>query len=186
MRYFFRRRIPVCRRILIIESGSRAIVEKLLPALRAHFGEDAELWLVTCYAGLPAGFPETTRVFRVSDYQGRAGRKRLYAELAGCELAGLICSDEPVMTRWKWAIAAHAPAKIFLINENGDFFWFDYTQWRIITYFALHRSGLAGPGALRNMARLALFPFTLGYLLLFAGGIHLRRFLRHSRAWTAN
>jgi len=38
-------------------------------------------------------------------------------------------------------------------HENGDYFWLDYSNWRIIGYFALLRAGLAGPGAVRGLAR---------------------------------
>jgi len=72
-------------------------------------------------------------------------------------------------------LAARLPAKVIVINENGDYFWFDYSNWRIIGYFALLRAGLAGPGAVRGLARVALFPFTLLYLLLYAAAVHLRR-----------
>ncbi len=41
---------------------------------------------------------------------------------------------------------------------------------------------LAGPGALRSLARLALFPFTLIYLLFYAGTVHLRRGFRRMMA----
>ena len=45
-------------------------------------------------------------------------------------------------------------------------------------HFALFRAGLAGAGAVRILARLAMFPFTLSYLLLYAATVHLRRKLR--------
>ena len=27
------------------------------------------------------------------------------------------------MTKWKWLIALRIPAKVFIVNENGDYFW---------------------------------------------------------------
>jgi hypothetical protein len=103
--------------------------------------------------------------------------RRLFAELSARRYAvmGIICSGEPILAKWKWVLAARLPAKVIVINENGDYFWFDYSNWRIIGYFALLRAGLAGPGAVRGVARLALFPFTLLYLLLYAAAVHLRR-----------
>lgn len=179
MRYFFRRRVPELDRILLVESGSRHLAENLLPLLRRNTGKQVAIDLVTCYAGVPAGFPPEpdTAAFRVSEYPGRAGFKRLSAELLArrYQVLAIICSAEPIMNKWKWALAARLPAKVLIVNENGDYFWFDYSNWRIIAYFALFRAGLAGPGALRNLARLALFPFTLLYLLLYAATIHLRR-----------
>jgi hypothetical protein len=141
--------------------------------------------LVTCYPGVPEGFPpeapNSTRAFRVADYPGRAGLKRLFAELLArrYQVLGIICSAEPIMTKWKWALAARLPAKLFIVNENADYFWCDYSNWRIIAYFALFRAGLAGPGAVRTLARLALAPFTLLFLLCYAAAVHLRRALRH-------
>ena len=69
------------------------------------------------------------------------------------------------MTKWKWALAAQVPAKLFVVNENGDFFWVDYTNWRIIVHFFLFRAGLTGAEAVPTLTRLALFPFTLLFLL---------------------
>ncbi|MGB9606102.1 MAG: hypothetical protein ACPL88_09535, partial [Bryobacteraceae bacterium] len=83
MRYFFSLRFPPVRRILLVESGSRHLIEQLVPILR-QFWPEAPIGLVTCYAGLPAvlaGEPGT-EVYHIADYQGRAGRRRLYAELA--------------------------------------------------------------------------------------------------------
>ncbi len=82
------------------------------------------------------------------------------------------------MTKWKWAIAAQLPAKVFVINENADWFWLDRGHWSAIRHFALFRAGLTGSGALRTMGRILLFPFTLLYLLLYASIIHLRRAVR--------
>jgi hypothetical protein len=189
LRWFFRRRIPELRRVLLVESGSRHLSAGFLRLVRKHWGDHIMVDLVTCYAGLPEDFPpelehhsETagTRVFRISAYPGRAGRKRLYDELRtlGYDTLGIICSGEPIMTRWKWAIAASVPAKTFVLNENGDFFWVDYSQRRIIAKFVLLRAGLAGPGAVRNVAALLVFPFTLVFLLAYAASAHLGRRLR--------
>jgi hypothetical protein len=184
MRYFFRRRIPELDRILLVESGSRHLAENLLPLLRQNHGDQVVIDLVTCYAGIPSGFPpeapNCTRAFRVSEYQGLAGLRRLSAELLArrYRILGIICSAEPILAKWKWVIAARLPAKVFVINENGDYFWVDYSNWRIIAHFILFRAGLVGPGAVRTLARLALSPLTILFLLLYAATIHLRRAAR--------
>ena len=182
MRYFFTgRQLPV-NTILLVESGSRGLLEKIVPSLRQTWGNDVPIDLVTCYSSLPRGFhPETTRVDRVADYRGRQGRRKLYRELARnrYSLVGIICSEEPVMTKWKWVLALRIPAKIFIINENGDYFWLDRQHVGVIRQFVLLRSGLAGAGAVRTLARLFSFPFTLLYLLLYAMTVHARRVLRH-------
>ena len=76
------------------------------------------------------------------------------------------------------------PAKVFVLNENGDTFWLDYTHFGVIRHFVLFRAGLAGAGAVRTLARVFLFPFTLLYLLLYAATVHSRRALRRGHSWT--
>jgi hypothetical protein len=180
VRYFFGRRNPPVERVLLVESGSRSIAEGVLPRIRNVFGSHVRVDLVTCYPDLPAGFPPETRVFRVSEYAGRTGRRRLYRELRalGYSAAALVCSAEPIMTKWKWALAARLPVKLVIINENSDFFWFDYDRRGVIVQFALVRSGLAGAGAVRTAARFLAFPFALVFLLIYAAVIHSRRALR--------
>jgi hypothetical protein len=188
VRYFFTgRRIPV-NAILLVESGSRGLLEKIVPSLRQTWGSDVPIDLVTCYSGLPRGFqPETTRVYRVADYRGSHGRHRLYRELARnrYSMLGIVCSEEPVMTKWKWVLAFRTPAKVFIVNENGDYFWFDRQHLGVIRRFVLLRTGLAGAGAVRTLTRLFSFPFVLVYLLLYAAAVHARRALRRELKPTA-
>ena len=186
MRYFLTRSLPETTRILLVESGSRDLLEDLVPGIRQTYGPAMQVDLVTCYAGLPRGLtPETTRVYRITEYRGRERRARLFRELRAnrYSVMGMICSDEPVMTKWKWALALRLPVKVFALNENGDTFWLDRGHWAAIRHFVLFRAGLAGAGAARTLARFFLFPFTLGYLLLYATTVHFRRALRASRTW---
>jgi hypothetical protein len=180
MRYWLSKRVPPFSRVLLVESGSRQLLEDLLDGLYdVHPQMNADL--VTCYAGLPAKFDASRgRAFRVTDYNGRAGRRRLYRELAANKynVIGIICSAEPIMVKWKWALAARLPAKLFILNENGDYFWFDRGHWSSIRHFLLFRAGLSGAGAVRTIGRLILFPLTLLYLILYAATVHFRRKLR--------
>lgn len=178
MRYFLRRGNPPFTKVLLIESGSRALLEDLIPGLYETYGDQLVVDLVTCFAGVPTGFRGT--VFRVGDYPGRAGRKRLYSELVRQQypIAGMICSGEKIMTKWKWALAARLPVKVFVLNENADYFWLDWGHWRVMIHFALYRAGLTGAAAVPTIARLLFFPVTLSYLLLYAAFVHLRRKLR--------
>ena len=181
MRYFLTGRLPKVNSILLVESGSRGLMEGVIPGLRQNFGNDIFIDLVTCYASLPAGFDAAnTRVYRVTDYRGRQGRGRLYRELAANQysLMGIICSGEVVMAKWKWALGLRVPAKMFIINENGDYFWVDRRHLGSIRQFVLFRSGMAGTGAVRTLVRLFTFPFTLVFLLLYASTVHARRALR--------
>ena len=180
VRYFLSKGVPPFTRVLLIESGSRQLFEDLLDGLyRVHPGMIADL--VTCYAGAPAKFdPARGKVYRVTDYPNPDDRRRFYAELASNHytVAGIICSAEPIMTKWKWMLAARLPVKVFMLNENGDYFWLDRGHWSSIRHFILFRAGLSGAGAVRTLARLLLFPLTLLYVALYAATVHLRRRLR--------
>ncbi len=180
MRYFLSKRLPPFTRVLLIESGSRDLFEELLRGLYDVYPE-MRADLVTCFEGVPTTFRAGAgQVYRVGDYSGRALRKRLYRELAQnhYDAAGMICSGQPIMTKWKCVLAARLPAKIFILNENGDYFWLDRGHLTHIRQFILFRAGLTGSGAVRTLARLVSFPFTLLYLILYALTVHLRRKLR--------
>jgi hypothetical protein len=180
MRHFFTKSIPPFSRVLLVESGSRHLFENLLPVLYRNYPE-MTCDLVTCYGGVPNSFrADQGAVYRVTDYPDSRSRQRLYAELRGNRYAvlGIICSAEPIMTPWKWALTARIPGKVFVLNENGDYLWLDHGHLAAIRYFILFRAGLTGSGAVRTLARVVLFPFSLLYLMLYAAVVHLRRSLR--------
>jgi hypothetical protein len=176
MRYFLRRRIPSPSRILLIESGSRSITDAVLPRLQAQFGSDLPIDLVTCFAEAATG---AARIYNVNDYRGRERRWALLGELraGGYPIAAIVCSGEPILSKWKWGLVALLPAKFLVINENGDYFWMDRGHWPNIRQFVKHRAGLADAGIVRAAARIVVFPFTFSYLLLYAAAVHFRRAL---------
>jgi len=181
VRYFLTGRHPSVSSILLVESGSRGRLERAIPFLRQGWGDDIPIDLVTCYSGLPEGLrPETTRVYDVTRYRGPEARRQLYTELAQrhYSLLGIVCSSEPLLTKWKWALVLRLPAKVFIINENGDYFSLDRKHSNNLWRLMLVRADLVGAGAARTLARLLLFPFTLTYLLLYATAVHARRALR--------
>jgi len=180
MRYILSRRAPEGSRLLLIESGSRSLAEGILPHLKTDWAEAYQIDLVTCYGGLPQGMPEDTTVFRVTDYGTPEKRDELMRQLRSRDYAyiGMICSAEPIMTKWKWMLTLRLPAKVFIINENGDYFWIHRENAAILREFALVRLGLEGAGAIRTIGRLLLFPFAVLYLLLYALTAHLGRSLR--------
>ena len=180
LRYFFSRRIPDLHRVLLVESGSREILNRLIPVLRRQGPAGMQIDLVTCFPGVPEGF--SGRVYHVAGYPGPEARQRLYDELARLDyaLTGIICSGEPIMTKWKWVLAARLHSKLLVMNENADFFWVDWGHLRNIARLALHRMGMSGGGAVPASVRLLAFPLTLLYLLLFAGAVHFRRKMRMS------
>jgi hypothetical protein len=180
LRYFVSKAVPPFSRVLLVESGSRQLLEDLLTGLyEVHSDMTADL--VTCYAGTPEKFRiDRGAVYRVTNYPDAASRKNFYAELVNNRytVVGILCSAEPIMTKWKWMLAFRLPCKVFVLNENGDYFWLDRGHWSNIRQFVLFRAGLSGAGAVRTVTRLVLFPFTLLYLILFAATVHLRRKLR--------
>jgi hypothetical protein len=175
VRFFFARRIPPLERVLLVESGARELYEGLLPGLYQHC---RQIDIVTCFAGVPSAFrSDAGAVFRVSDYPNKPARKRFYAELRSRNYAalGIICADQPIMTKWKWALAAQIPAKLFILNENGDYFWVDYSNWRIMRHFISFRAGLSGADAAKTLGQMLALPFTVLFLVLYTAYAHLRR-----------
>jgi hypothetical protein len=175
MRFFLSNRIPPFDRVVLIESGSRQLFEDLLPGLYELYGESMEVDLVTCYAGAPKGFrTDRGKVFRITEYNSREQVVR-DLKARGHSITGIICSDEPIMTKWKWMLALRLRGKLFILNENGDYFWFDRANFGTLVHFALFRLGLAGAGAVMTIGRILLFPVSLIYLLAFAGIVHAKR-----------
>jgi hypothetical protein len=182
LRYFLSRRIPEFARVVVVESGSRKVSARLISVLSEKWGSEIEIDLVTCYTGVPEEF--RGRVYRVADYKGPAARRRLYRELAArqYDLAGILCSGDPIMTKWKWVLAARLRSKIFVVNENADFFWLDRGHWRNVLRMVQSRTGISGGAVVPSLSEWLLFPVTLTYLLLFAGAVHLKRKLRAQRS----
>lgn len=179
MRYLISNRDPEGTRILLVESGSRALVENVLPLLYSTWAAEYTIDLVTCYGGAPEGLTAESAIYRTSDYSTPEKRDALVKELRTRDYAfiGIVCSAEPVMTKWKWMLAFRIPAKLFIINENSDYFWFHRENWATLREFALVRAGLYGSDAPRTIARLLVFPFAVIFLLLYAAQAHTRRLL---------
>jgi len=180
VRYFLSRREPPLTGVLLIESGSRSLIEGVVGQLRATWARDVPIDLLTCFGGLPAGFGPGATVYRTTDYTTAESRKELLRRLraGNYSMVGMICSGEPIMTKWKWMIALRLPAKVFIINENGDYFWLNREQAATVREFCLVRMGLEGEGAIRTIGRLLIFPFSLIFLLLYAFVAHSARIAR--------
>jgi len=182
MRWVLTRRTPRVNRILLIESGPREVAEKLLPRLAGLFGPDVPVDLATC---LPEGFPAPAktnggRVWRVASCRSHGERWRVLREIRAQRhaVAAVLCADTPIMASWRAAALLLLPSKFLIVNENADFFWLDRGSWRLLLKFLLIRKGLYEETAARTLARILAFPFTLAYLLAYAGWVHLRRAVR--------
>ncbi len=178
VRYFLQPyKAPPLRRILLVESGSRHLLERVIPNLHYVFGEHIQFDICTCFPGQPNA---ATTVYRTSDYTTNSRRRTLYRELRAnnYDAVGIICSAEPIMTKWKWMLAHRVPARVFLLNENADYVWFDRLHTEVLFAYARTRLGFEGTGAVRTLARIVLLPLTLIYLLFYAGVVHARRAIR--------
>lgn len=116
-------------------------------------------------------------IYLTHDYRTPAARNELVRTLKNnqYDMIGIICSGEAIMTRWKWFLAWKIQAKVFIINENSDWFWLDRGNIRTIKSLVSNRTGMSGSGILRQPFKLLLFPLTLAYLAAYATLIHIRR-----------
>jgi hypothetical protein len=160
--------------VLLIESGSRGTLEKAIPAVRTFWGKTPPpIDVFTCFSGIPEGLPDDARIYRVRDYPGTE-RKKLFHDFKthGYSVVAMVCSGEPIFARWKWILAAGVPAKLLIINESGDCFWFDRENLAAIREFVVSRSGITGTTVLRSALQIAALPVTLPFLLFSAGVAH--------------
>lgn len=178
MRFFLTSRIPEPARILLIESGSRGVLEKAWERMRAVF-PGARYHLCTCYPGEPRpGGCE--RVFRVTEAAQSGGKRAMLQAIRASRpsIAAILFTREPILTRWKLALLVLLRAKILVVNENGDFFWLDWPNRRVIAQFLGARAGLDGFALLRSTCRVLAFPFVFAFLALYALFAYSRRWLR--------
>ena len=178
MRHFWDvRTFPEKSRILLVESGSRELLEKAIPTVRTFWdGKTPPMDLFTCFGGVPEGIGDDGQIYRVADYPGPE-RKKLLRELKnrGYAVMGIVCSEEPILAKWKWLIAFGVPAKMLVINESGDCFWCDRNNWGAIRAFVASRSGITGATVLRSILQTIVLPFTFLWLVLFAAHAHTMR-----------
>lgn len=177
MRYFWNvRDFPPLSRVLLVESGTRELLEKAIPTVHSFWGTPPPMDVFTCFHGAPEGIGDEATIYRVTDYPG-AERKKLLREFRnrGYGVMAIVCSGEPILLKWKWLIAAGVPAKLLIINESGDCFWCDKDNWSAIRQFVVSRSGMSGATILRSILQVAALPVTFTWLLLFAAGSHMVR-----------
>lgn len=182
MDLFFSRRIPEFTNLVLVESGPRDLFDEYIGHLYKQHGQDIRIDLVTCYAGQPAGFRESNgKVYRVQDYRGWEGARRLAQELRAQQptVLGIICAGVPVMAKWKWHLAAVLKAKVFVMNENGDYFYVDYSNWNVMLHFMAFRAGMSGEGGVWMPLRMLVFPFGMAFFGAYAAWLHGRRWIRN-------
>jgi len=180
MRFVFRPVGVAMSRVLVVESGPRTLSERFLQHLYTHHPAE-QVDLLTCYEGGPSNL-ELHRggVTSIHSHTGFAGRRALMRTLARSryDVVAIFCAGQPIMTRWKWAVALRVPAKVLIVNENADYFWLDSGNLSNLRALVKERMNWRVAASPRLFFELLAYPFVLGYLLAYAGWIHSRRLLR--------
>jgi hypothetical protein len=163
--------------ILLIESGSQEVFRRGLANIRRTLPR-ARLHLLTCWPEHPPGPFE--RIHQVQDYASRRDKLRLLRSLrkGPPDAVAVLCSKEPVMASWKILAVIVLPSKALIINENGDFFWFDWQNLRALRQFLETRWTILGKDFLLTALRAVVFPFTVLFLLANALWLYMRRWRR--------
>jgi hypothetical protein len=180
MRFALSRRTPSFDRILLIESGRRQVCERFLLHLY-HVRQAKHVDLLSCYTDAPVGFDTNRgRAFFTHQATTASARNNLFRNLRkrGYSAVCVLCTGDPIMTKWKWMAAARVPSKVLIVNENTDFYWLDIHHWRNANAMLRHRMGLHGSGPFRVLADVFAFPVALTLLIAYAAGVHARRLLR--------
>ena len=185
MRWFLSRGVPPVTRVLLVESGPREVAERLIPRLREVFGAHTPIDLMTCLPEVPNSLPAAPdglgpQVWRVSERHDRRARWGLLREIRARRypVTAVLCANSPLMASWRTAALLLFSSKFLIVNENADFFWLDRGHWRNLLAMFMHRSGVLEESAVRAVARLVAFPFTLVFLLAYAGWVHVARTAR--------
>jgi len=178
MRWFLSGRSPDPARILLVESGSRHLMERAVAAMSRHF-PTARFDLCTCFPGVIETAP-VEQVWRVNEARSFGAKLSLARAVIRTRppIAALLFSGEPVMFNWKMLLLAALPSKIIVINEHGDFFWLDRRHLKILRSFVGARLGVGGDAFLRAITQLLVFPFVFLYLVFYALVTYLARWTR--------
>lgn len=178
MRWFLSGRVPDPARILLVESGSRHLLERAVAEMIRHF-PNARFDLCTCFPGVIETVP-VDHVWRVNEARSFGAKLGLARAVVRTRppIAALLFSAEPVMFNWKVLLLALLPSKIIVINEHGDFFWLDRKNLKILRSFVGARLGVGGDAFLRAIFQLLVFPFTFLYLVFYALVTYLARWTR--------
>ncbi|HWF08638.1 MAG TPA: hypothetical protein VG297_09240 [Bryobacteraceae bacterium] len=149
----------------------------------------SHLDLLTCYGKPPESFDFTRGVvYSVHDPEARADRSAFIQKLASgpYTLLALMLTGSPVLAKWKWMLAFRSSARLIAVNEEAKYFGLEIWNHRALERMLLQRlnpfadytrDSLAGM-LVALLAGLFVAPFTVAYLLLYAAGLHLRRWLR--------
>lgn len=171
---------PEFDKVLVVESGARAAADQFLQALYKEERPN-RVDILTCYGNAPAAFDMGKgHAYLTQHALGGAARKQLFQELAASRYSAVcvLCTGDPIMTKWKWMVALRIPAKLMIVNENADTFWLDRGHVAKARRMVQERMGLHRITPLRILSQALRFPVTLIVLLAYAAFVHARRRLR--------
>ena len=176
----FRKSRPPFGRVLLIESGPRPAADQFLQQIYGLEG-CREVDVLTCFSTPPEAFQsERGQVFFVTDPAIAGNRRQFIRQVASVpyDVVAVLSTDSGILRNWKWAVALLTRAKIVLVRESAEFFFFDYGYLRQVKVDFAHfrRKQMT---RLRLAGEVLLMPFMISYLLLYAGQVHLRRLLRN-------
>ncbi|MBI3895546.1 MAG: hypothetical protein HY313_06415 [Acidobacteria bacterium] len=165
------------RDVLLIESGSPEVSRRALEGIRQIF-PGAQYHLLTCWPGTPSMRFDTA--FRASDYPTWRSKLRLllFFRRKGWEVMAILCTGERILWRWKMLALILIPAKVLVVNENADFFWLHWENWRTLEQLLASRLGVNLTGFFSTAPRALMFPFLLLFLLVTAAFFYIRRWRR--------
>ncbi len=169
--------------ILIVESCAREVTERFLRHVYKE-QRSRRVDLVTCYTGAQCAFdPARGTLFSVHQPSIARNRRKFISGLNSSPytLVAIFCAGTPVLQRWKWAIALRTRAKVLIVNERADFFFFDLAGRRPAAILLAERLRIRGSINLGAIAKVLLVPFTIIFLLSYAGWVHARQFVRSLR-----
>lgn len=178
MKWFLSGRAPHATKILLVESGSRHLLERAVAEMSRHFPA-AKFDLCTCYPGVleTAAVDQVWRVNEVRSFGAKLSMARAVLRTRP-PIAALLFSGEPVMFNWKMLLLAALPSKIIVINEHGDFFWLDRKNLTLLRSFVGARLGVGGDAFLRAFSQVLVFPFVFLFLVFYTLVTYLARWTR--------
>ncbi len=153
-------------------------MEKAYARMRSIFPQ-ARFDLCTCFPGLPADGSFDT-VFRVTDAGDALSKGRMVLAMrhARPSIAALVFSGEAILLPWKLLLMLLLPSKLLVVNENGDFFWLDWSNRAVLREFLRVRFGVDGLELLRACYRALILPLSVLFLAVLALFSYLGRWTR--------
>ncbi|MGH9581980.1 MAG: hypothetical protein ACRD4O_03465 [Bryobacteraceae bacterium] len=169
-------------RILIVESCQRGVTERFLKHVY-EVQRSRRVDLVTCYSGAPSVFDSARgTIYSIHQPEIAKNRRKFISGLNSSPytLVAIFCTGRPILNRWKWAIALRTRAKVLIVNEHADFFFFDLANRHLARRLLLEHFGSPRYIDARAMAGLLLVPFTIAFLLCCAALVQARRLVYRS------